>query len=84
LSFKDIFPLESITRCHGRSYLILEECKIQETCRAALGFPASFAIIPYVNIFPLGIFFMIVIVSFVNLLIYIPSSIVLFLSIIKM
>jgi len=48
-----------MTRCQGRLYFVVEECKIHETCLAALGFPANLAINPYVKTLPLGIFLII-------------------------
>lgn len=42
----DIFPSEFMTRCHGKLYFFVDECNSHETCLAALGFPANFAILP--------------------------------------
>src|SRR5690625_4931245 len=55
LPCKEIFPLALITRCHGKLYFLLMECKIHDTCLAPRGLPATSAIWPYVITLPSGI-----------------------------
>jgi len=46
MDFKAIIPFELMTRCQGRLYFLVDECKVHETCLAALGFPANLAMKP--------------------------------------
>src|SRR5690625_2895296 len=52
LPCKEIFPLAFISRCHGKLYFLLIECKIHDTCLAPRALPATSAMLHYVISLP--------------------------------